>query len=375
MNQISSRPAVADYSAARPALRSGTLIEGPVLPGDESGLELEYPARVVSLTRLGHIPFLLWIVDALRPRMIVELGVDTGNSYCAFLQAVSQLGYDARCFGVDPWLGSAGEESHRALCSYHDPLYGAFSMLLRSPYDAAALNFADATIDLLHIDGARSHDAIDHDFKTWLSKMSPRGIVMFHDTNMRAGEPGALRVWENAQQRYPSFEFMHGNGLGIAYVGTEPAPATLKTLFDRTSKADPSHVRAYFSRLGISVYEHFVLREAEARIAETLESANLRTKVLEAELARTAEAKRGLEEALGRVPSTIDNKNLQSFRQQMALVARLQREVFTLNRYKLEWEQIRQSTSWRVTGPLRWLVIRFRWLIAQLTWPSKDSTR
>src|SRR4051794_21305918 len=59
-----------------------------LMPGQASGLELEYPARLVEPSAwLGHVPFALWLVAAIRPRIIVELGVHTGNSYCAFLQA------------------------------------------------------------------------------------------------------------------------------------------------------------------------------------------------------------------------------------------------------------------------------------------------
>lgn len=369
MNQVSPQPAAADYSGSRATLRGATPNEGPSLPWTESGVELEYPARVDSLARLGHIPFLFWIVDSLRPRTIVELGVDTGNSYFAFLQAACQLGLDVRCFGIDPWLGSGGEELHRELCNYHEPLYGAFSTLLRSSYNPASSYFADGTIDLLHIDGTRGCDAVSQDFKTWLPKMSSRGIVMFHDINVRAGEFGAWQVWEDAKSRYPTFEFVHGNGLGIADVGIEPPSGVLKTLFDRTSRANPSRVRTYFARLGISVHEHLVLHDANVRVA----SANLRVRVIEAELAGEADARRRLEEVLRQAPASRD-KYMQSLRQQMALVIRLQHEVSVLNRHKLEWEQILQSTSWRITAPLRWIVIKFRLLVAKLTPRKKNSS-
>ena len=116
-----------------------------LMPGKASGLELEYPERLVEPSAwLGHVPFALWLVGAMKPRMIVELGVHTGNSYCAFLQAVHTLGLDTRCFGVDHWRGDEhaghyGDEVYQELRAYHDVRYGTFSTLLRSSFEAALL--------------------------------------------------------------------------------------------------------------------------------------------------------------------------------------------------------------------------------------------
>jgi len=356
MNKVSSQPSVAEYSANHVARVSNPTEAIAVLPGalpSESGVELEYPAFGVSLGRLGHVPFLFWIVDALSPRTIVELGDDSGDSYCALLQAASHLALDVRCYGIDEWALSQGDEAYRELCSHHDPRYGAFSTLLRCSYDAAVGHFADGSIDLLHIDGACGHDAILLDFKTWLPRMSSRGVVMVRNTNARRGEQGA-ELFRDLQSRYPTFEFLHADGLGIAYVGDEPLSDPLKALLDRASRFKPLQLRTYFARLGTSVQDRVALHSAEERIALAQAQRDEIRRQMETTLAAKDNARAGR------------NANTLNLRQQMAVVTRLQREVAVLNRHKLEWEQILQSTSWRVTAPLRWVVIRLRSLLTKL---------
>jgi methyltransferase family protein len=215
------------------------------------------PDLITGSAWLEHAPFGFWMVDALRPRTIVELGVHGGFSYSVFCQAVQRLHLSARCFAIDTWRGDEhagyyGDDVYAAVC-WHNRRYDSFSRLIRSDFADACDEFADGSIDLLHIDGCHSYEAVQRDFETWLPKVSKRGIILFHDVAEYANGFGVHRLWEELRTRYPSFEFRHGHGLGVIGVG-EKLPASLRDLFGASaSPASAQAIRAAYERLGSSI--------------------------------------------------------------------------------------------------------------------------
>lgn len=215
------------------------------------------PLRLLSSDWAAHIPFAMFLVSALRPHMLVELGTFNGVSYCAFCQAVKELNLDTICRAADNWQGNGqkvfydGDEILKDLKAHHDPLYGDFSSLLQSTFDEAADTIEDGTIDLLHINGSTTYEAVKHDFETWLLKMSERGVMLFHNISEHERDFGIWRLWEELRQRYPHFEFTHEQGLGLLVVGSE-IPETLRE-FLVASEDEQSVVREFFVKLGQSL--------------------------------------------------------------------------------------------------------------------------
>lgn len=230
-----------------------------------------YPRRLVPFEHwVGHIPFAFWIVKILKPRSFVELGVHRGNSYCAMCQAVETLRLDSVGYAVDTWQGDlhmAFEDGLLAeLRSEHDPRYGAFSTLMPMTFDAARGMFSENSIDLLHIDGTHTYDAVRHDFENWLPALSSRGVVLFHDTNVRKDDFGVWRLWEELSARFPAFHFPHSNGLGVLGVGSD-LPEPLRALLAFASNPQASaRIRAHFASRGDALVERLLLSQAETRL-------------------------------------------------------------------------------------------------------------
>jgi predicted O-methyltransferase YrrM len=234
----------------------------------EHSICFAYPHRIDETAWAEHIPFAMFLVSAMRPRVFVELGTFRGVSYCAFCQAVKELKVDAKCYAVDTWEGDphAGIISDVALLElreHHDTRYGDFSALIQSSFDEARAHFADGSIDLLHIDGFHTYKAVRHDFETWLPKMSERGVVLFHDINVRERDFGVWQLWDELKAQHAHFEFLHGHGLGVLMVGTE-SNDILQSFFSGND-AQISLLREFFHQLGARL-EAARLQQAQQRI-------------------------------------------------------------------------------------------------------------
>ena len=238
------------------------------------------PARIdVPSAWYGHVPFAHWLVAHAAPRTLVELGSHNGVSYAAFCEAVARIGVPARCTAVDTWQGDEhagfyGDAVYDDLKRFHDPRFGGFSSLMRCTFDEARGFFADGSLDLLHIDGLHTYEAVRHDWENWRTALSDRAVVLFHDVNERQGSFGVWRLWDELRAAYPSFTFLHSHGLGVLAVGKAAPRAVLELCAAERNPAACSRLRERFAQLGERWDAHFEQsdsllrrREAEARNA------------------------------------------------------------------------------------------------------------
>jgi hypothetical protein len=181
-----------------------------------------------------HIPFGFWIINALQPTLLVELGTHYGLSYFSFCKAVQLNKFNTKCFAIDNWKGDehAGyyDDSVYEYVNKANEEFSNFSTLKRTTFDEAVSLFGEKSIDLLHIDGLHTYEAVKHDFYNWLPKISNKGIVIFHDTNVMERGFGVYQLWEELIKEYPFFEFKHGFGLGILGIG-QKLPFKINQLF------------------------------------------------------------------------------------------------------------------------------------------------
>ena len=191
----------------------------------------------------SHLHFAYDLVATLKPAVLVELGVDRGESYFAFCQSVAENRTQTRCFGIDTWRGDqhAGgydETTFSQVSEHNRENYETFSTLLRSEFDDALTQFEPDSIDVLHIDGLHTEAAVRHDVDSWLPKVRPGGMLLLHDVDVHSKEFGAWKVWAELQARGRSWTFHDGPGLGV---WQKPPAAPLPSFLDQLLAAPDEH--------------------------------------------------------------------------------------------------------------------------------------
>lgn len=202
-----------------------------------------------------HAPFAFWLIDALRPKKVVELGTHNGYSLFVMAEAVWRLGLDTQILALDSWEGDDqaglyGDDVYRGVQKIAEDYPDAIT-LMRGYFSDSAPLIEDGSVDLLHIDGRHGYEDVREDFELYLPKLSPRGVVIFHDTREFQEGFGVHRFWDEIAATAPSFTFHHGHGLGVLAPGTEP-PAAILDFLD-AANSHPDAVRTGYESLAAPI--------------------------------------------------------------------------------------------------------------------------
>ena len=182
------------------------------------------PDYIGPSTWWQHVPIAHWLMCEVKPQTVVELGTHYGVSFFAFCEAAAAYSKSSFIYAVDTWEGDSqaghyGQEVFEKVQLHANRKHRSQSRLIRSTFDDAAQYFNDQSIDLIHIDGLHTYDAVKHDYETWLPKLKDDAIILFHDINVRERDFGVWKFWQELKTNNVSYETANGHGLGILMRG------------------------------------------------------------------------------------------------------------------------------------------------------------
>ncbi|WP_165245813.1 glycosyltransferase [Paludisphaera soli] len=217
-------------------------------------------------------PMIFWTVDAARPRRVAQLGFREPAVYFSMCEAVRRLGLDARCVALEPERDDSSssaflEASIQRVRDAHDRRYSSFSKLLRH-HAVGVEAFDDRSLDLVHPSDGADLESFLEDFDRWRAKLSDRAVLILSRTCVQGRRFGSHAAFRDLAERHPSFEFTHGEGLGLVALGPNP-PERLKGLFDADAvPGRRNEIRSVYARLGRSLADRMAI-ESEGLDADS----------------------------------------------------------------------------------------------------------
>jgi len=216
------------------------------------------PKRMVFSTWVDHLPFAYDLVEAIRPKLVVELGVYNGLSFFTFCQSMVEHDIDGVAYAVDCWEGDEHTDAYddsifKDVQEHARDQYRGMTYLLRMFFNEALQHFNDESIDLLHIDGLHTYEAVQEDFTNWYPKVKPGGIILFHDVMAKIKDFGAWKYFEELERQYDeTFKFNHGFGLGVLRKpgGERQSHPLLDMLFCNDEETE-KRIRQFYVHVGL----------------------------------------------------------------------------------------------------------------------------
>jgi len=327
---------------------------------------------------LHHVPFLFWLVETARPGCVVQLGLEQGGAYFAACQAVDKLNLEARCHGLNGYDletdVSKKKRGFAALERLNADRYSDFSRLSQEDPELILRRLPQKGIDLIIVDGALDERGLALLETDWLGMLSSNGILLLHGFDTHFAQGPARAFVDRLMDLYPAILMEGGDGLLAVLCGGAGA-ADLRLLAGlQAGDKGYGEIRQAFARLGTGLYFE-ALSGAQYQQIQQLETALSESRAVvqhkDEQKRRDAEnSQLALAEAEHRVGEGLValTRRCEHYANAQAQAGQLERDL----RQQLEQaeqdgqeaaahvEALLQSSSWRITRPIRWLMRRLR---------------
>lgn len=194
----------------------------------ETQNELNHYFETIPSAWKGHRFFAEWLVHEIQPEQMVDLGVDYGYSTFVFANALKDNAKGV-VTGIDLFQGdgmTGGRDTYNQVVAN----IAAFALdnieIIAGDFNEVSKGW-NRSIDILHIDGYHSYEAVLNDFTTWSPFVKDDGIILFHDINVPNPAFGVIHFFRKLKGGHKLY-FLHSYGLGIFTKNSELAEKILE---------------------------------------------------------------------------------------------------------------------------------------------------
>ena len=165
-----------------------------------------------------HLTFIYGLVVGMEAKKVLELGVNTGESTVAFLEALKVTGGRLTSVDIVPCLGA------RSMID----AYGLSDIWTFVQEDDLTFvkKWDKGQLDIIFIDTSHEQAQTEKEIEVYEPLVRPGGLLLFHDTmSYPGGVMQPLRAFIDAHPDYRLFNVEHCNGLGVVRKPVAPGVA------------------------------------------------------------------------------------------------------------------------------------------------------
>lgn len=248
------------------------------------------PRHVTTSPLLGQIPFLFWLMETIRPRTVMQIGLSDGVAYMALCQASERLNGSTICFG----LYTQAPPLPTAFLEEHNSHYADFSRLIHIDHSNVDLQ-ADACIDFLIISQALDQETLPILENDVLNRLSEDSVILICQPEEVLADAAVRHLLMNTQ-RHLTLAPVTSDGHAIQLVLHGKAHPDRLRIFTALQPGQPAWLaaRQAFNRLGhaiVTEQQNRNLQEGQSELRRALKTsdANLKSFRSEVEEARASE--------------------------------------------------------------------------------------
>ena len=204
-------------------------------------------------------PYLTEAMDAVRPALVVEIGVWKGASVLTMAGRLRELGLDAALIAIDTWRGSW--EHWTIYPEWFDHLsmaHGQSKMMHKFMGNVVETGLTDIIVplpldslnachvlahyglrpDVIHLDGGHDYEAVISDLRHWWPMLADDGLFIGDDYRHNGDWPGVRRAFDEFFEELGRMPIEHHDGKCRVYKNAARDPAKPVEEADATAVAD-----------------------------------------------------------------------------------------------------------------------------------------